>query len=174
MLDGKRIALLVENKFEDSEFKEPLQSMKAIDARVVIIGSGSRKIYQGKRGNVTAVADVGVAAADAGEFDGVIIPGGNAPEKMRQHRAMVDFVKKMHDSGKVIGAIGHGPQLLISAGIVKGKRMTSWPTIAIDLENADAEWVDAPVVVDGNIITSRKAADLPRFNRAIIRALLGK
>lgn len=173
MLNGKKVALLVEDGFEDSELEEPLRSMKGMGFRVVIIGSGERKTYKGKRGKVTVGADYGVDAVNVEEFDAVIIPGGYAPGNMRQYPSMVEFVKKMHDSGKVVGAICHGPQLLITAGIVKGRRMTSWPSIAVDLRNAGAEWVDSPVVVDGNIITSRKPADLPRFNKAIIEALRG-
>lgn len=91
---------------------------------------------------------------------------------MRLHQNMVDLVRKAYDSSKVVAAICHGPQLLISAGIVKGRRVTSWPSVAIDLKNAGARWVDEPVVQDGNLITSRKPADIPRFNKAIIEALL--
>jgi protease I len=86
---------------------------------------------------------------------------------------MVELVKKAYQLGKVIAAICHGPQLLISADIVRGHKLTSWPSIAVDLKNAGAEWVDAPVVQDGKLITSRKPADLPRFNKAIIDALRG-
>jgi len=84
---------------------------------------------------------------------------------------MVDLVRKAHDAGKLIAAVCHGPQPLISADIVRGRRVTSWPSIAVDLRNAGAEWIDAPVVQDGNLITARKPADLPRFNKAIIQAL---
>ena len=107
-----------------------------------------------------------------GEVDAVIVPGGYAPDKMRRYQSMVDLVRKAHDRGKVIAAICHGPQLLISAGIIEGRRVTSWPSIAVDLKNAGAHWLDEPVVIDGNIITSRKPADLPKFNKAIIEALI--
>ena len=90
---------------------------------------------------------------------------------MRLHQPMVDLVRKAHDLGKVVAAVCHGPQLLISADIVRGRRVTSWPSIAVDLKNAGADWVDEPVVRDGNLITARKPADLPRFNKAIIEAL---
>jgi len=99
------------------------------------------------------------------------VPGGYAPDKMRLHQSMVDLIRKAHDAGKLIAAVCHGPQLLISAGIVRGRRVTSWPSIAVDLRNAGANWVDEPVVQDENLITSRKPADLPRFNKAIIQAL---
>ncbi len=171
MLDGKKIALLAEDGFEDSELAEPLRSMKNAGARVIIVGSGTRDTYKGKRGKVIITVDVSADKVNADDFDAVIIPGGYAPDNMRQYPSMVDLVKRVHDSGKVVAAICHGPQLLISAGVVKGRRMTSWRSVAVDLRNAGAEWVDAPVVVDGNIITSRKPADLPRFNKAIIEAL---
>jgi protease I len=171
MLNGKRLVILVEEGFEDSELIEPLRSMKNAGAKVVIVGSGSQESYRGKRENATVPADTTADKVKAEDFDAVIIPGGYAPDKMRLHQSMVELVRKAHDLGKVVAAICHGPQLLISADIVRGRRVTSWPSVAVDLRNAGAEWIDAPVVQDGNIITSRKPADLPRFNKAIIEAL---
>jgi len=173
MLDGKRIAILSEEDFEDSELIEPLRSMKNAGARVVVVGTGSKESYQGKRGNATVSVDKTADKVKAEDFDAIIIPGGYAPDKMRRDPAMVELVKKAYRLGKVIAAICHGPQLLISADIVRGHKLTSWPSIAVDLKNAGAEWVDAPVVQDGKLITSRKPADLPRFNKAIIDALRG-
>jgi protease I len=171
MLDGKRIAILAEEDFEDSELIEPLRSMKKAGAKVVIVGSGSKETYHGKRGNTTIRIDTTADKVKAEDFDAIIIPGGYAPDKMRLHQSMVELVRKAHELGKVVAAICHGPQLLISADTVRGRRVTSWPSLAVDLENAGAEWVDEPVVQDGNLITSRKPADLPRFNKAIIEAL---
>lgn len=171
MLDGKMIAILAEEDFEDSELIEPMRGMKNAGARVLIVGSGSQKSYNGKRGSATVSVDATADNVKAEDFDAVIVPGGYAPDKMRLHQSMIELVRKAHDLGKVIAAICHGPQLLISAEIVRGRRVTSWPSIAVDLRNAGAEWIDAPVVRDGNIITSRKPADLPRFNKAIIEAL---
>ena len=171
MLSGKRIAILAEEGFEDSELVEPMRAMKNADARVVIVGSGTKETYKGKRGRATVTVDTTADKVNAKDFDGIIIPGGNAPDKMRLHQSMVDLVKATHNAGKLVAAICHGPQLLISADIVRGRHVTSWPSIAVDLRNAGAEWVDAPVVQDGNIITARKPADLPRFNKAIIQAL---
>lgn len=172
MLDGTRIAILAEEDFEDAELTEPLQAVKAAGARVMVIGSGSQKSYKGKRGvaEVRVDADAGQVRADY--FDAVIIPGGYAPDRMRLHRSMIDLVRKAHDSGRLVAAICHGPQLLISAGVVRGRKVTSWPSIAIDLENAGALWFDEVVVRDGNLITSRQPADIPEFNAAIIEALL--
>ena len=127
--------------------------------------------YRGQRGRTFIKADITADKANALDYDVIIVPGGHAPDKMRLHPSMIELVRTAYDSGKIVAAICHGPQLLISAGIVSGRRMTSSPSIAVDLQNAGAEWVDYPVVRDGNIITSRKPADIPRFNKAIIVAL---
>lgn len=172
-LKGKRIAILAEQDFEDVELMEPLKAMKEAGAQIFIVGSGSQTSYQGKRGKATIKVDIDADKVRADDFDAIIIPGGYAPDKMRLHQSMIDLVRKAHDLGKVIAAVCHGPQLLISAGIVSGRRLTSWPSVAIDLKNAGAIWVDEPLVKDGNIITSRRPSDLPVFNRAIIQALGG-
>jgi protease I len=172
-LKGKRIAILAEQDFEDVELMEPLKAMKEAGAQIFIVGSGSQTSYQGKRGKATIKVDIDADKVRAEDFDAVIIPGGYAPDKMRLHQSMIDLVRKAHDLGRVIAAVCHGPQLLISAGIVSGRRLTSWPSVAIDLKNAGAIWVDEPLVKDGNIITSRRPSDLPVFNRAIIQALGG-
>ena len=171
MLQGKRIAILAEEGFEDSELIEPRRAMRDAGAKVVIVGNGSKDSYKGKRGKATVTVDAAADKLEAEDFDAVIIPGGHAPDKMRLHQPMIDLVRKAHDLGKVVAAICHGPQLLISADILRGRRVTSWPSIAIDLKNAGADWVDDAVVQDGNLITSRKPADLPRFSKAIIEAL---
>ena len=171
MLQGKRIAILVEEGFEDSELIEPHRAMRDAGAKVVVVGGSPKGTYKGKRGKTMITADAAADKVEAEDFDAIIIPGGYAPDKMRLHQPMIDLVRKAYDLGKVIAAICHGPQLLISANIVRGRRVTSWPSIAIDLKNAGADWVDDAVVQDGNLITSRKPADLPRFNKAIIKAL---
>ncbi|MCX6005353.1 MAG: type 1 glutamine amidotransferase [Chloroflexi bacterium] len=172
-LDGKKIAILVEAGFEDSELIVPLEAMQKAGARVVVIGNDVKQIYQGKRGMAVIKADITADRAKAEQFDAIIIPGGYAPDRMRLHQSMISLVNRAHRLGKIIAAICHGPQLLISAGIVRGRRLTSWPSITIDLRNAGAHWVDEPVVIDRNIITSRKPADLPAFNKAIKEALTG-
>ncbi len=172
-LKGKIVAILAEQDFEDSELTEPLKAMKEAGAQVFVVGSGSQPSYRGKRGKATIKVDIDADKVRAEDFDAIIIPGGYAPDKMRLHQPMIDLVKRAHDLGKVIAAICHGPQLLISADIVRGRRVTSWPSVAIDLKNAGANWVDEPIVRDGNLITSRKPSDLLVFNRAIIQALGG-
>jgi len=171
MLEGKRIAILIEDGFEDSELTEPLRSMKAAGARVIIVGTDPTQRYQSKSGKRTITAEMAADTVKADDFDAIIIPGGYAPDRMRLHQPMIDLVRKAHDLGRVVAAICHGPQLLISADIVRGRRLTSWPSIAVDIKNAGADWVDEPVVQDGNIITSRKPADLPMFDKAIIDAV---
>ena len=171
MLEGKLIAILAEQGFEDAELIEPLKAMKDAGAKVLIVGSGSQESYNGKRGRAIVKVDTNADKEKAEDFDAIIVPGGYAPDQMRRYQSMVDLVKKAHAMGKVIAAICHGPQLLISAEIVRGRRVTSWPSVAIDLKNAGAIWVDERVVQDGYLITSRKSADLPRFNKAIIEAL---
>jgi len=174
MLEGNRVGILVEEGFEDSELVEIGRAMSDSGAVVVTIGSGSSASYRGLRGKVRAKVDANADSVRADQLDALVIPGGYAPDKMRLHQSMVDLVKKAHDSGKVVAAICHGPQLLISAEVVKGRRVTSWPSIAIDLANAGAKWVDEPVVQDRNVITAGKPADLPRFNKAVIDALRKK
>ena len=171
MLEGKRVAILAEEDFEDVELTEPLQAMKNAGAEVVIIGSGSKDTYRGKKGTTTVRVDMTADNAKAEEFDAIIVPGGYAPDKMRLHQSMIDLVKQAYALGKIIAAVCHGPQLLISADIVRGKRVTSWPSVAVDLKNAGANWIDEPVVQDENLITSRRPADLPKFSEAIINAL---
>jgi len=172
-LKGKIVAILAEQDFEDSELTEPLKAMKEAGAQVFVVGSGSQTSYKGKRGKASIKVDIDADKVRAGDFDAVIIPGGYAPDKMRLHQPMIDLVRGADGLGKVIAAICHGPQLLISADVVRGRRVTSWPSVAIDLKNAGANWVDEPVVRDGNLITSRKPSDLLVFNRAIIQALGG-
>jgi protease I len=172
VLEGKNIAVLVEDDFEDSELVEPVSAVKEAGARVVLVGSGSKKSYRGKRGKAEVTPDVTADKIVVEEIDAVIVPGGYAPDKMRLHRPMIDLVKKAFAAGKIVAAVCHGPQLLISADVVRGRRLTSWPSVAVDLRNAGANWVDEPVVKDGNLITSRKPADLPDFSKAIIESLV--
>ena len=171
MLDGQGIAILVEDGFEDSELTVPLKYMKATGARVTVVGTDSAKSYRSKSGKKTVTAEVAADSVKLDDLEAIIIPGGYAPDRMRLHQSMIDLVRKAHDLGKVIAAVCHGPQLLISADIVRGRRLTSWPSIAVDLKNAGADWVDDAVVQDGNIITSRRPADIPMFNKRVIEAI---
>lgn len=169
-LAGKRVAILAENLYQELEVWYPLLRLKEEGAEVVVVGSGSATEHTSKLGYPVAV-DLTADQVKAADFDAVIIPGGYAPDIMRRYPAMVQFVRDMGQQGKVVAAICHGGWLLASAEIIAGRTVTSFFAIKDDLVHAGANYVDAEVVVDGNIITSRKPEDLPAFCRAIIQAL---
>jgi protease I len=170
-LSGKRVAILVEDGFEDRELIGPRDVLQAAGAAVTIVGPTAGAEYRGKRGEAVVTSGLAAGTARAKDFDAVVIPGGYAPDKMRMRHAMVDFAREAMDSGKPVAAICHGPQLLISANALRGRTLTCWPSIAIDVKNAGGLYVDKPVVEDGNLITSRKPDDVPMFSDAIVRAL---
>ena len=171
LLAGKRIAMLVEDGFEDRELTGPLDALRAAGATVTIIGPTAQAEFHGKRGNAVVASDAAAGALKMRDFDALVIPGGHAPDKMRMRHAMVDLAREAMESGKPVAAICHGPQVLISANVLRGRTLTCWPSIAIDVTNAGGLYVDKPVVEDGNLITSRKPDDVPVFSEAIIRAL---
>ena len=170
-LAGKRVAMLVEDEFEDRELTGPLEMLRAAGATVTLVGATAGAQYRGKRGEAVVTADIGAGAARIKDFDAVVIPGGHAPDRMRMRHAMVDLARDAMQEGKPVAAICHGPQVLISANALRGRTLTCWPSIAIDVKNAGGLYVDKPVVEDGNLITSRKPDDVPVFSDAIIRAL---
>ena len=170
-LSGRRVAILVEEEFEDRELTGPLESLLQAGASVSVIGPIAGGEYRGKRGGAVVKSDTAAGAATIEDFDAIVIPGGHAPDKMRMRHAMVDLVRDAMEAGKPVAAICHGPQLLISANALRGRTLTCWPSIAIDVKNAGGLYVDKPVVEDGNLITSRKPDDVPMFCDAIIRAL---
>jgi protease I len=169
-LSGKRIAILVETMYEDLEFWYPYYRMKEEGADVRVLGTGSAETYKGKRG-LDAKPDTTVDKARAEDFDALIIPGGYAPDHMRRSLALLKLVKDADDQGKVVAAICHAGWVLVSAKIAKGRTMTCFSSIKDDVINAGANYVDKPVVRDGNLITSRFPADLPAFCKEIISAL---
>ncbi|MBW4472137.1 MAG: type 1 glutamine amidotransferase [Stenomitos rutilans HA7619-LM2] len=168
---AKRVALLVEHQVEESEFHIPYNALKQAGAEVVILGSRMNDVYQGKQGSLSVHADATTTEVLAKDFDAVIIPGGMAPDAMRANRNTVRFVREAIALGKWVAAICHGPQVLIEGGLVHGKRMTGFKAIRKDLHNAGAVVLDAPLVVDGNLITSRRPGDLPIFATAILKRL---
>jgi len=170
-LVGKRVAVLVEEDFEDRELTVPVDGLRAAGATVVIVGPTSGAEYRGKRGEAVITADLAAGAAREKDFDALVIPGGHAPDKMRMRHAMVDLARDMMQAGKTVAAICHGPEVLISAIALRGRTLTCWPSIAIDVKNAGGMYVDKPVVIDGNLITSRRPDDVPVFTDAIIKAL---
>ena len=171
LLAGKRVAMLVEEEFEDRELTGPLEALRAAGATVTIVGPTAGAQYTGKRGEAIVTSDLAAGAARMKDFDALVIPGGHAPDKMRMRHAMVDLARDAMAANKPVGAICHGPSLLISANALKGRTLTCWPSIAVDVKNAGGRYVDQPVVEDGNLITSRKPDDVPFFNDALIRAL---
>jgi protease I len=170
---GKRVAMLVEDEFEDRELTGPLDALRAAGATVTLVGSAAGAQYRGKRGQATVTSDVAAGSVKIADFDALVIPGGHAPDKMRMRHAMVDLARDAMEAGKPVAAICHGPQLLISADALRGRTLTCWPSIPIDVKNAGGLYVDKPVVEDRNLITSRKPDDVPMFSEAIIRALSG-
>jgi protease I len=170
-LAGRTIAMLVEDEFEDRELVGPLDALRAAGATVTLVGPTARTEYRGKRGNAVVTSDLAAGAAKIANFDALVIPGGYAPDRMRMRHAMVDLARDAMQAGKPVAAICHGPQVLISANVLRGRTLTCWPSIAIDVKNAGGLYVDKPVVEDGNLITSRKPDDVPQFSEAIIRAL---
>ena len=171
VLAGRKIAMLVEDEFEDHELVGPLEALRAAGATVTIVGPVAGAQYRGKRGNAVVTADLSAGAARIKDFDALVVPGGYAPDRMRMRHAMVDLARDAMQAGKPVAAICHGPQLLISANALRGRTLTCWPSIAVDVKNAGGRYVDRPVVEDGNLITSRKIDDLQVFNDAIIRQL---
>ncbi len=169
-LKGKRVAVLAENMYQELELWYPLLRLREAGAETFVVGSGSAQEYKSKLGypvDVDAVAD----DVQARDIDAVIIPGGYSPDLMRRYPAMVKLVREANEQGKIVAAICHAGWMLASAGVLRGKKATSFFAIKDDLINAGADWVDAEVVRDGNLITSRMPGDLPVFCRTIIEAL---
>jgi protease I len=161
--------ILVGPEYEDLEVWYPKLRVEEAGYATLIAGIGQQS-YAGKHGYPCHV-DVHIKEVNAGKLVGLLAPGGWAPDKIRRDTDVLRVVRQVHEAGKVVGTICHGPWILISAGIVKGRRMTSTVGIRDDLVNAGADWVDEPVVIDGNIISSRVPRDLPLFGRELVRLL---
>lgn len=166
----KRIAVLVEQKYEELELWYPVYRLREAGHAVTLVGPEAGKVYPSKLG-YPAKADRAAAGVSAAEFDALIIPGGFAPDYIRRSQAMLDLVRAIAAANKPTAAICHGPWVLCSTPALKGRRATGFHSIRDDVVNAGAEWVDAEVVVDGHVITSRTPADLPAFLKAILAAL---
>jgi protease I len=170
------VAILATDGFEQSELTEPVKALRAEGARVTIVSPQGGEIQGMKhhdKGEKTKV-DLELSKAKAADFDALVLPGGVAnPDTLRIDKSAIAFIEAFVKAEKPIAAICHGPWTLIEAGAVRGKTMTSWPSLKTDLQNAGAEWVDHSVVVDGNLVTSRNPNDLPDFNREILK-LFGK
>lgn len=175
-LKGKRVAVLVENGFEQSELLEPRRALLEAGAEVDVVSPQRGKV-QGwrhqEKGEQVAV-DVTLEDARADQYDALVLPGGVMnPDQLRQQPEAVSFVRHFFDSDKPVAAICHGPWTLIETGAVQGRTLTSWPSLKTDLRNAGGQWVDREVVTDRGLITSRKPDDLPAFNRKMIEEFAG-
>jgi protease I len=175
-LNGKKVAILATDGFEQVELTEPKKNLEEAGAAVTVLSvkatpdeiKGWEKTDWGKKVKV----DGQVSEADPAQFDALVLPGGQInPDKLRVDQDAVSFVKRFVATGKTTAAICHGPWVLIEADVIKGKTMTSWPSVHTDLNNAGANWVNQEVAVDAQFITSRKPEDIPAFSREIIKAL---
>jgi protease I len=169
-LSGKTVAILLAEGFQDSEALKPKSFLEEHGAEVVVLGPsvGEVKAYNSEQ---MVTIEKAVEEAKVADFDALILPGGKGPAVLRENEAAVNFVRDFMESGKPVAAICHGPQVLITAGVIEGRTLTCVSDIAEEVQEAGGEYVDEPVVVDGNLITSRVPDDLPAFNEAILKAL---
>ena len=168
-----KVAVLVEDQYQVLEVWYPYLRLREEGIETVLVGTGAKKEYKSKEG-YPAFEELSIKDAKVNEFDGVIIPGGYAPDILRRHTEVNTFVRNMHAQNKLVAAICHAGWVLVSAGILKGKKATCFHAIKDDVVNAGAEFIDKEVVVDGNLITSRNPYDLPAFCTQIIKFLKGR
>jgi protease I len=169
-LQGKRVAVLAENMYQELELWYPLLRLREAGAETFVVGTGSAETYTSKHGYPVQV-DVVADQVKAADLDAVVIPGGYSPDLMRRYPAMVNLVREAFEQGKIVAAICHAGWMLASADVLRGKKATCFFAIKDDLVNAGAEYIDAEVVRDDNLITSRMPSDLPAFCRTIVEAL---
>jgi len=177
VLQGKKVAILAADMFERVELEEPRKALEdaGADVEVVSIHDGEIKGFDHFDPANTVEVDHTVEQASPEDYDALLIPGGvGNPDQLRGDENAVSFVQQFHQAGKPMAVICHGPWVLVESGVVRGKRVTSWPTLETDIRNAGGDWVDQEVVVDGNIVTSRKPDDIPAFNREMLRIFSGE
>jgi protease I len=163
-----RVAFLMDEMFEDSEFRLPYDRVREAGHEAVVVGLEADKKLEGKKGDERVTTDVAIDDVSADGFDAVVIPGGYSPDKIRGNEKMVQFTRAAFEAHKPLAAVCHGGWMLAEAGLVRGKTVTSWPSIKTDLINAGADWVDQEVVEDENLITSRKPDDLDAFTKTLL------
>ncbi|MGC4121874.1 MAG: type 1 glutamine amidotransferase domain-containing protein [Myxococcales bacterium] len=166
-----KVACLLADGFEDSEFRVPYDAMKQAGIAVDIIGSSAGQQLAGERGKERVKADVAIDQVEPDRYQALFIPGGFSPDRLRADERFVEFVRKFDALGRPVAAVCHGPQLLMAAKLVKGRTLTAWKTVREDLELAGVRTKDEPVVRDGNWITSRQPSDLPAFSEALLSTL---
>ena len=177
VLKGKKVAILAADMFERVELEEPRKALEnaGADVEVVSIHAGEIKGFDHFDPANTVKVDRTVEEVSPDDYDALMVPGGvGNPDQLRGDQNAVAFVRGFHEAGKPMAVICHGPWVLVESGVVRGKRVTSWPTLETDIRNAGGEWTDAEVVVDGNIVTSRKPDDIPAFNREMLRIFSGE
>jgi protease I len=167
----ERIACIIANDFEDSEFTVPYQHLKAAGFEVELIGDRAESKVKGKRGKAVATIEKGIDDAVVSDYVALLIPGGHSPDQLRADDRFVSFIREFAEAHKLIAAVCHGPQLLLTAGLVRDRTLTAWDTIQSDLAQVGAHVKDEEVVVDDNWITSRKPGDLEAFTTRLIEAL---
>jgi intracellular protease, PfpI family len=170
-ISGKRIAILATDGVEQSELAEPRKALDLAGAKTILVSpkTDAIKAWQHDHWGDEISVDVPLARARADDFDALVLPGGVMnPDRLRMDPDAVQFVKEIFQSGKPVAAICHGPWLLVEAGVVKGKTITSWPSLQTDIRNAGGDWVDREVVTDEGLVTSRKPDDLPAFNKKML------
>lgn len=176
-LKGKSIAILATDGFEQSELQGPHQRLSDMGATVHVLTPGDAteiRGWKGKDWGDKVAVDKSLDAVSAADYDALVLPGGVInPDKLRLESTAIAFIQAFDAAGKPVAAICHGPWLLIESGLVKGKKVTSWPSLKTDLGNAGGHWEDSEVVVDGNLITSRNPDDIPAFSAAIGKAVAG-
>jgi protease I len=174
LLSNKRVAILTENGFEESELTSPKEALEKAGAIVEIVSPQKKSVKGWKDGNwsITLDVNVSVSEADASDYDALVIPGGVInPDLMRRSQECIDFAKSFLQTGKPVAAICHGPQLLIETGLLNGRHMTSYPSVKTDLINAGVNWEDKEVIVDHGLVTSRSPEDLPAFNKKLLEEI---
>jgi protease I len=170
-LSGKKIAILVENGFEQEELVQPKEALEKSGAQTFIVSPSKDKVrgWNHTEWGDEFPVDRDLASTSCKEYDALLLPGGVLnPDKLRMNPEAVQFVQEFFTENKPVAAICHGPWTLINAGVVKGRMLTSWPSLSIDLKNAGANWTDQEVVVDNGLVTSRKPDDIPAFNIKMI------
>ncbi len=173
-LSGKKVAILTENGFEESELTSPLKALKDAGAEVHVVSpvAGKVKAWNHDHWSIEVPVDKDLAKASPEDYDALVLPGGVMnPDKLRRNKKAVEFAAHFLNSGKPVAAICHGPQLLIETGLLKGRKLTSFSSLQTDLKNAGAHWEDKEVITDNGLVTSRKPDDLPAFNEKMIEEI---
>jgi protease I len=176
-LKGKKVAILAADMFERVELEEPRQALEdaGADVEIVSIRDGEIQGFDHFEPANKLKVDRTVEEASADDYDALLVPGGvGNPDQLRGDENAVSFVRAFHEAEKPMAVICHGPWVLVESGVVRGRRVTSWPTLETDIRNAGGEWVDEEVVVDRNLVTSRKPDDIPAFNREMVRIFSGE